>query len=147
MHLIRTTQYLWSSSESGLYWLSYDALKMERHAMLGWWSGSSREVARHAHGYCTGNVASRTARLASFYRYCCIRDVPGGIYEMTNSTSSSIQHCTSRRRGNSYTSTGKASTNANTALQRFLFTNETRQSAAKQLSSFDIQRFRLAVVG
>jgi hypothetical protein len=30
--------------------LSYDALKMGRRAMLGWWGGSSREVARHAHG-------------------------------------------------------------------------------------------------
>jgi hypothetical protein len=28
--------------------LSYDALKMGRRAMLGWWGGSLRGLARHA---------------------------------------------------------------------------------------------------
>jgi hypothetical protein len=34
--------------ESGPWLWSYDALKLGRRAMLGWWGGSLRDLARHA---------------------------------------------------------------------------------------------------
>lgn len=99
----------------------------------------------YRHGY---RVALKRDPTRIFFvcRYCHKNYIPGGIYETTKSTSSAGQHCMGNARGHGLTPTGKAAPKPYSTLQRLLFTNQLSQSAANELSGFNIQRFRLAAV-
>ena len=73
-----------------------------------------------------------------------------GIYETTKAPSSAAHHLEEKRRGHGYTALNKPTTvSQESVLARVLKDGnfQVSQAVANELSSFNIQRFRLAAVG